>query len=165
MRHSDKVSAGGLASVMTDTGFVPSPRDSDALFHAHPPLKRWAFSSRLAGAGLARSDFKHLIRGDCSKNNPLLEDFEMFRVCHCRVTSLASGMLRMILPGSPTSAGEACPERSRRALAGVVRRPHCMRPSRPVSAQTSQVLGGRINTFMDVAGKPDSPVHQPEALG
>src|SRR5271157_563136 len=29
----------------------------------------------------------------------LLEDFEMFRVRHGRVTSLASGMLRMILPG------------------------------------------------------------------
>jgi hypothetical protein len=27
----------------------------------------------------------------------------MIRVRHCRVTSLASGMLRMILPGLPTS--------------------------------------------------------------
>src|SRR5664279_805840 len=31
--------------------------------------------------------------------DPLLEDFQMFRVRHCRVTSLASGMLRMILEG------------------------------------------------------------------
>src|SRR5664279_870373 len=31
--------------------------------------------------------------------DPLLEDFEMFRVRHCRVTSLASGMLRMIFEG------------------------------------------------------------------
>ena len=29
--------------------------------------------------------------------DPLLEDFEMFRVRHGRVTSLASAMLRMIL--------------------------------------------------------------------
>src|SRR5271157_3557939 len=36
-------------------------------------------------------------------NNPLLEHFEMFRVRHCRVTSLASGMLWMILPGPPTA--------------------------------------------------------------
>jgi len=34
----------------------------------------------------------------------LLEDFEMFRVRHCRVTSLASGMLRMILTRSPQLA-------------------------------------------------------------
>ena len=31
----------------------------------------------------------------------------MFRVRHCRVTSLASGMLRMILPGPPTDAAFA----------------------------------------------------------
>jgi hypothetical protein len=31
--------------------------------------------------------------------NPLLEDCEMFRVRHCRVTSIASGMLRMTLEG------------------------------------------------------------------
>jgi len=36
--------------------------------------------------------------------DPLLEDFEMFRVRHGRVTSLASGMLRMILPGGPQRA-------------------------------------------------------------
>src|SRR5208337_2556062 len=31
--------------------------------------------------------------------DPLLENFEMFRVRHCRVTSLASGMLRMMSEG------------------------------------------------------------------
>ena len=35
--------------------------------------------------------------------DPLLEDCEMFRVRHCRVTSLASAMLRMILPPSTTA--------------------------------------------------------------
>ena len=29
--------------------------------------------------------------------DPLVEDFEMFRVRHCRVTSLAPALLRMIL--------------------------------------------------------------------
>src|SRR5271165_7021937 len=72
--------------------------------------------------------------------NALLEDFDMFRVRHCRVTSLASGMLRMILPGPPTSVGEACPEQSRRALAGVVRRPHSMRPSPPSQRHKAKVI-------------------------
>ena len=35
--------------------------------------------------------------------DPLLEDCEMFRVRHGRVTSLASAMLRMILPGPQTA--------------------------------------------------------------
>jgi hypothetical protein len=31
--------------------------------------------------------------------DPLLEDFNMFKVCHCRVTSLDFEMLRMISEG------------------------------------------------------------------
>src|SRR5271157_3321879 len=60
--------------------------------------------------------------------NPLLEDLEMFRVRHCRVTSLASGMLRMIFEGHtvcdsswPVNASTVCvaaamPERQTRFL-------------------------------------------------
>jgi len=61
-------------------------------------------------------------------NDPLLEDFEMFRVRHGRVTSLASAMLRMI-------------------LTHFLERPHSMRPSPPrqrtnVAAEFCAVPGG-----------------------
>src|SRR5208337_2344608 len=45
------------------------------------------------------------------------------------------------LTGAPNRAGEACPEQSRRALAGVVRRPHCMRQPPPSQRTKSQRFG------------------------
>ena len=63
----------------------------------------------------------------------------MFKVSHCYVTSLASGMLRTILPGPPTSAGEPCPEQSRGALAGVVQGHALCDPPRPVNANVIMV--------------------------
>src|SRR5271157_5060250 len=67
--------------------------------------------------------------------DPLLEDFEMFRVRHCRVTSLASGMLRMILPG-PQLAPLLC------ELGWFEGHTLCDRP-RPVNARAFRLAGPR----------------------
>src|ERR1035437_8769962 len=53
----------------------------------------------------------------------LLEDFEMFRVRHCRMTSLASGMLRMTLEGH-TLCDSSRPVNANTRL---------LRPARPAS--------------------------------
>src|SRR5208282_6893007 len=87
------------------------PRGTRAfLLYAYPPLKRWAILCRPAG-GTGAWWLACLMRAAPSQRT-LLEDFEMFRVRHCRVTSLTSAMLRMI-------------------LTGMLRRPHSMRPSPP----------------------------------
>src|SRR5208283_526558 len=67
--------------------------------------------------------------------DPLLEDFEMFRVRHCRVTSLASGMLRMILPGSPGRAAFGSAGVAWRGLGWLEGHTLCD-PPRPVNIQS-----------------------------
>src|SRR5271157_4848621 len=73
-------------------------------------------------------------------NNPLLEHFEMFRVRHCRVTSLASGMLWMILPGPPTAPVKpALSKAEGRSLGWFEGHTVCDSP-RPVNAQSRSAL-------------------------
>jgi len=52
----------------------------------------------------------------------------------------------MILPGPPIRAAEACPEQSRRARFGVVRKPHSMRPSPASQRHRDSSQGGRARS-------------------
>src|SRR5271157_3014792 len=85
--------------------------------------------------------------------NPLLEDLEMFRVRHCRVTSLASGMLRMIFEGhtvcdSPgtVNAGQSIMAKGKK----MGRR----KPS--LLHEVKQQSNLRINEIADIGCKPRS---------
>ena len=70
----------------------------------------------------------------------------MFRIRHCRVTSLASGMLRMILPGpQPPPVKPALSKAEGRSLGWFEGHTLCD-SSQPVNAQTCAVPEGtRIN--------------------
>ena len=81
------------------------PRGTLNLNQPLPSAEALGFLMSSRTAGLRFDEAERCCR------DPLLEDCEMFRVRHCRVTSLASAMLRMI--------------------SDVLRRPHSTRPSLP----------------------------------
>src|ERR1035441_8680079 len=76
----------------------------------------------------------------------------MSRVRHCRVTSLASGMLRMILPGPPTDAAFASAGVTWRGLGWFEGPTVCDRP-RPVNAdKPSLIWEARIGLIIPYRG-------------
>src|SRR5208283_4008356 len=93
--------------------------------------------------------------------DPVLEDFEMFRIRHCRVTSLASAMLRMIL--TVCFEGHTLCDSPRPVNAQTSQREHTQ--VNPVDERSSSIRRNRMNRAGPSARGAAVPLAQGEAEG
>jgi hypothetical protein len=118
----------------------------------HPLLRRDVLrAEHLAGPPAPQLHRIILLSPLIPRFDPLLEDCEMFRVRHCRVTSLASAMLRMMFFRGPKPR--------RPGWLGVVRRPYSTRPSPPNQPSSTQ-YGSVASTFPSGAWHTSASISQ-----